>query len=190
MLLILLFALSLSGAPQDSDFPEGSSRRFSFGIGVQTGLGTQGTTGIIGSMRFLGAAGFDLEYDFNRVTSTPSRSSRAVEDLKFYPNFKLEGIVHFFRETQWSPWVLFGLGVDLGADFSRSNMQFGGGVDIFFWQQRVVFTLGLRVFVPWPVDVERQREYRIMDGNPVLPPYTDYYNFDCYQFLISVRYFY
>lgn len=190
MSVILMLFLGLAGIPQDSDFPEGSSRRFSFGIGLQTGLGQQGTTGIIGSMRLLDAAGVDIEYDFNRVTSTPSKTSRAVEDLQFYPNFKLEAVVHFFREKQWSPWMLFGLGIDLGANFSRSNMQFGTGLDVFLWQQRVVFSLGFRIFVPWPADVEKQREYRLMDGNPVLPPYTDYYNFNIYQFIVSVRYFY
>lgn len=190
MSLIWLIFLTIVGSPQESDFPEGSSRRFSFGIGIQTGFGAQATSGIIGSMRFLDAAGVDIEYDLNRVTTTPSPASRAIEDLQFYPNFKLEAVVHFFREKQWSPWMLFGLGIDLGADFSRSNMQFGTGVDIFLWQQQIVLSLGFRVFVPWPADVERQREYRLMDGSPILPAYTDYYNFDCYQFLLSIRYFY
>jgi len=186
----LLFCAALALSVPEELPPEGLQSRFSFGIGTQVGLGNQGTAGLIGSLRFHGVAGLDLEYDFNRVTSTPSSSSRIVDDLKFTPNFKIEGVVHFFREKKWSPFAVFGLGLDLGADFNRTNMIGGGGLEFTFFRNRVVFSLGLRLFFPRPVDVEKQRERRMMDGNPVLPAYTDYYNFDQYQITMSVRVYY
>ncbi len=186
---LLFCALFLLGSPEEHP-PEGLNRRFSFGIGAQLGLGPHGTAGLIGSMRFSGIAGIDMEYDFNRVTSTPSSSSREVSDLLFTPNYKLMGVVNFFREKNWSPYALFGLGIDLGADFNRSNLIGGAGLEFTFLQNRIVFSLGFRLFLPRPVDVERQRERRLMDGNPSLPSYTDYYNFDQYQITLSVRVYY
>ncbi|PKN24458.1 MAG: hypothetical protein CVU65_11770 [Deltaproteobacteria bacterium HGW-Deltaproteobacteria-22] len=190
MIAPLLFCAAMALTVPEELPPEGLQSRFSFGIGTQVGLGNQGTAGLIGSLRFHGIAGLDLEYDFNRVTSTPSISSREVEDLKFTPNFKIEGVVHFFRDRKWSPFAVFGLGIDLGADFNRTNMIGGVGVEFPFFANRVVFALGFRLFVPRPADVEKQRERRLMDGNPVLPAYTDYYNFDQYQITMSVRVYY
>ncbi len=187
--LLLCAALALPTVPED--LPEaGLSSRFSFGVGTQVGLGNQGTAGLVGSLRFAGIAGLDLEFDFNRVTTTPSVTSREVSDLLFTPNFKILGVVNLFRDRKWSPFAVFGLGVDLGADFNRTNMVTGGGVEFTFFRNRVVFSLGLRVFVPRPADVEKQRERRLMDGNPTLPAYTDYYNFDQYQIFMSVRVYY
>ncbi len=186
---LLCAALMLPAVPEDMPL-EGLSSRFSFGLGTQVGLGDQGTAGLIGSLRFAGLAGIDLEYDFNRVTTTPSATSRDVSDLQFTPGFKMLGVVNFFRDRRWSPFVVFGLGVDAGADFNRTNFVTGGGAEFTFFDNRVVFALGLRVFVPRPADVEKQRERRLMDGNPTLPAYTDYYNFDEYQIFMSVRVYY
>ncbi|MBN2723514.1 MAG: hypothetical protein JXR95_05520 [Deltaproteobacteria bacterium] len=169
---------------------QGITRRFSFGAGTQLGFGDQAVVGILGSARFMGVAGFDLEYDFNRVTSTPPRNPREINALHFVPNLKLSGAVYFFRKRRYATYALGGIGIDMGADYNRSNLFTGAAVEFTFLKNTLTLNVGLRFYFPRPVDVEKQRERLVMDGTPVLPSYTDYYNFDTYQLFISLRYYY
>ena len=168
----------------------GIQSRFSFGTGAQLGFGDQATAGIVGSIRFMGVAGVDLEYDFNRVTSSPESSPKTITDLLFVPALKLGGIVYFFRSNRYAPFGMGGIGIDLDSATNRTNLYWGGGIEFTFVKNRITANIGLRFFLPRPVDVEKQRERLTMDGKATLPSYTEYYNLNTYQFFFSVRIYY
>ncbi|MBU1220135.1 hypothetical protein KKF34_10575 [Myxococcota bacterium] len=186
-LFLYLFLFSSGAAAQEIP---GIRSRFSFGGGFQLGFGDQAVIGLAGSARFMGVAGIDLEYDFNRITSTPPRNPREISALQFIPNTKLLGTIYFSRKKRYATYAQGGIGIDLGADYNRSNLIGGAGIEFVYFKDRLVLNVTLRFYFPRPVDVEKQREHLIMDGTPTLPSYTDYYSFQTVQLSISIKYYY
>ncbi len=186
-LLLLTATLTLAPAPAAAqDLKMGIRSRFSFAFGGNLGFGDQATAGIIGGVRFMGVAGADIEFDFNRVTETPSPQSNSVSDLHFVPNLKLGGVVYFFRKKRYATYATGGLGIDLGTS-NRVNLFAGSGVEITLSEDRITLNISLRFYFPRPVDVEKQREQLLMEGKPSLPAYTDYYNLDTYQLNFALK---
>ncbi|MGM0596722.1 MAG: hypothetical protein ACQES9_06755 [Myxococcota bacterium] len=183
VLLFLLFPVAGSAK-------KGITSRFSFGFGPQIGFGNQASAGIILSSRFMGVAGVDLEYDFNRVTSTPPSDLLNEKALQFVPNLKLTGIVYFFRKNNYATFASGGIGIDMGSPKNRNNLFGGAGLEFTIMEDQVVLRLGLRFYFPKPVDVEKQRERIIMNNEPTTPAYTEYYNFDTFQFFMSLQIYY
>lgn len=187
--VVFLFFFCFPSESSAQEIP-GIRSRFSFGGGFQLGFGDQAVIGLAGSARFMGVAGIDLEYDFNRVTSTPPRNPREVSALQFIPNTKLLGTVYFSRKKRYATYAQGGIGIDLGADYNRSNLIAGAGIEFVYFNDRLALNITLRFYLPRPVDVEKQREHLIMDGTPTLPSYTDYYSFQTVQLSVSVKYYY
>ncbi|MBU1241011.1 hypothetical protein KKF84_11505 [Myxococcota bacterium] len=182
----LIFLALCPNPVQAQEEKMGIRSRFSFAFGGNLGFGDQASAGIIGGVRFMGVAGADIEYDFNRVAETPLPTSRKVSDLHFVPNLRLGGTVYFYRKKRYATFATGGLGIDLGTS-NRVNLFAGSGIEITFVKDRITLCISLRFYFPRPVDVEKQREQLLMEGKPSLPAYTDYYNFDTYQLNFAVK---
>jgi opacity protein-like surface antigen len=187
LLLFITFFPSTSFAQEAF---KGIRSRFSFGSGVKFGFGDQASAGVVGSIRFMGVAGADIEYDFNNVASKISTTTMNMRDLHFVPNLKLGGVVYWFRNKRYAPYGTGGLGLDLGSGNDRTNLYAGAGIEFTFLKDRITVNVGIRFFLPRPVDVEKHRERLIMEEKPSLPSYTEYYNFDTYQFTFAIRFYY
>ncbi len=158
-------------------------------MGPYAGFGNQAVTGVVGSGRLSRVAGVDIELDFNRVSNVPDRHSTNPEDLKFIPNIRVAGVFYTRRLNTYSFFLTGGVGFDLQADYNRSNMFTGVGIEFVFLRGYLTFSTTLRYFFPKPSDVEYQRELISMEGETP-PSFLSYYFLDNYQLHMVVRWYY
>lgn len=176
---------------------EGVYSRFAFGIGVHIGVKAITSTkpllgGISAHFRASGIAGVTIEYDFNRVQDEPS-SAQLLQDaqyLAFIPNLRVHAVIFPYRWRMLGPFLLLGMGFDTAAQERSTNLQFGLGLEVSFWQHRLAVVTEVRAFMPLPSDVERHRaRVKIAEADTATGT-GEYYNFKNLLFTLSLRFYY
>jgi hypothetical protein len=182
-------------APVQGYVSRGVRSRFCFGVGVHMGINSLTNAGLVlagvsAHFRASGVAGVMVEYDFNRVASTPSPTDLSIEALHFIPNLRVAAVLYPYRWRMLGPFILFGLGIDTLSREDRANFQVGFGLEVTFWHDRLAIVAEFRAFIPRPTDVEKHKERLEITGAPNIPKTREYYNVDNLLFTLSARFYY
>ncbi len=190
---------SVKDAPKERPIQGYVSRgvrsRFSFGAGLHVGVNSLTSKspiiyGVSAHFRASGVIGVTLEYDFNRVATTPTPGDVAIEALHFIPNLRVAAVIYPYRWRMLGPYVLLGLGIDTLAKEDRANFQIGFGLEVTFWHDRFAVVAEFRAFIPRPTDVEKHKERLEITGATNVPSTRQYYNVDNLLFTLSARFYY
>jgi hypothetical protein len=183
------------GRPVQGYVSRGIRSRFGFGVGVHVGVNNLSAkrpllSGISAHFRMSGVAGLTLEYDFNRVASTPAPDDLSVRSLHFIPNLRVAAVLVPYRWRMLGPFVMLGLGIDTEARTDRANLLLGMGLEATFWKDRIGVVAEFRAFLPRPSDVEKLKERREISGTAGRLRTAEYYGQENLLFTLSVRAYY
>jgi hypothetical protein len=172
----------------------GVRSKFCFGAGLHVGVNSlRSKRPLLGGaslhFRMKGVFGLSLEYDFNRVATTPAATDLGIRALHFIPNLRASAVIYPYRWRMIGPFILGGLGLDTGSNESRVNLQVGGGLEVTFWRDRIALLGEFRAFLPLPSDVEKHKQRLSITGGHI-PKTGTYYHVDNFLFLLSLRFYY
>ncbi len=147
--------------------------------------------GVSFHFRMSGIAGLTLEYDFNRIASTPAPTDLRIRSLHFVPNLRVAAVVYLYRWRMLAPFILGGAGIDIQSTTERANLQVGAGLEVTFWHHRIALVAEARAFLPLPADAERLKERTQISGGIDEDISTkEIYSIFNALFTLSVRFYY
>jgi hypothetical protein len=172
----------------------GVRSKFCFGMGLHVGVNSLRSKrpllgGASAHFRMKGIFGLSLEYDFNRVATTPAAADLSIRALQFIPNLRASAVIYPYRWRMIAPFILGGLGVDTGSTSPRANLQVGAGLEVTFWRDRIALLGEFRAFFPLPSDVQKHKQRLSITGGDI-PKTGEYYQIDNFLFLIGLRFYY